>query len=168
MTLNESLNRVLVEWSQNFLRKRISDAKLIGKASGQGGRSFNYSIIKSATSDLVVALFQFEAYLRFADMRKLNWEKEPPLESIIEWVRKKGIENFVDGFSKKNRVPSSDVQLLNKISWGIKIKKKKTSKRKRIRWYNKQKEKDISQLYSDLLDTAAEFTLKEISKTILA
>lgn len=168
-TLNDRLSQIMEEWAVEFIEYRIKDAKQLGQASGKGIRSFRHQVIRDSANEAAKALFEFEGYLRIADMKRVKWNSQSPVNELIQWVKDKGIEKFRDKFIKKYGVPKTDLQMMNRIAWGIAKKRLKSNfRRKRIRWYSKPREKSINILYRRLLDAAAEFTASNIKQTISA
>ena len=162
------INEVLAAWSIEFIQNRLKAAQAIPEASGRGKTSFRRDIVRASTNDLARVLFEFEGYLRLQDMRKLKWSKQPPFQEILQYVKDKGVNKFINGFSRKHKIPTSNVRLMNQIAWGIVKSKQKTSKRKRIKWYNKSKERDIHSLYGRLLAAIRENQMDSIKKTLQA
>ena len=163
------INEELTRWSITFIQNRLRDARKLKTASGQGQRSFNHQVIKAATNELARALFEFEGYLRLQDMRRLKWDKQAPLQDILKYVQQKGVNAFINGFSRKYKIPTSNVALMNQIAWGIIKKKAQTGyKHKRTRWYNKSKERDIHSLYGRLLAALRENQLESLKKNLVA
>ena len=166
-TLNDSLSEIMEQWAIEFIEFRIQDAKKIGQATGKGIRSFSHQVIRESANEAAKALFEFEGYLRYSDMKRMKWTSQAPVQEFIDWVKNKGVEKFRDKFIKKYGIPSSDLQMMNRIAWGIAKKRSKSNfKRKRIRWYSKNREKSISILYRRLLDAASEFTISNIKQNI--
>lgn len=163
-TVNDVINQELADWAISFINNRREAASVIPQASGKGARSFEHEVIKAAASEVARVLFAFEAHMRLADMRKLNWKQQPPTQDIIDWIKQRGVGKFLAGFERKYSLPKSNTRLLNQIAWGIVKKKAKTNKRKRHKWYNKSKERDISRLYSRLLYALSENQLQNIKK----
>lgn len=163
------INDELTDWSITFIQNRLRDAQKLRQNSGTGQRSFNHQVIKAATNELARALFEFEGYLRLQDMRKLKWDKQAPFQDILKYVQQKGVNAFINGFSRKYRIPSSNVQLMNQIAWGI-IKKRQSSKfkHKRKKWYNKGKERDIASLYGRILARLRENQVEVLKKELAA
>lgn len=161
------INEELAAWSITFIQNRLRDSQKLNTSSGRGRKSFDYQVIKASTNDLARALFEFEGYMRFQDMRRLKWDSQAPFQEILRYVQEKGVNAFINGFSKKYRIPSSNVQLMNQIAWGIVKKKAKPGYRhKRKKWYNKGKQRDIYSLYGKLLARLREEFIESTKKTL--
>lgn len=163
------INDVLTKWAAEFIaiRQQIADQKL-GKATGEGHRSFDHAVIKANGAQLAEALFAFNEYLRFADMKK-SWGKQPPVNVLEAWVEKKGVDKFRAKYvTKYGSAPQDVTKLINKIAWGIalSIKKRGQLKRKRVRWYSKSYNKGIGVLYGRMLNELSEESLKNFKKQL--
>jgi len=159
-TPRDIINDVLAAWALEFIQNRVQAAQKLGSASGRGKNSFDYKVIKG---EVARVLFEFEGYMRFQDMRKVRNRGNRPFEDILQYVKDKGVNKFINGF--KYKIPSSNVKLMNQIAWGI-VKSKKPIKRKK--WYNKGKEKDIHSLYGRLLAALREHQADTLRKSLAA
>ena len=167
---NDVINDVLTKWAIEFirLRQQIADAKL-GKATGEGIQSFDHSVIKANGAEVAQALFQFNEYLRFADMSSKSWSTMPPISAMEQYVKDKGVEKFKKKYiAKYGTAPKDITKLINKIAWGIAltIKKRGRLKKKRVRWYSKSYNKGLGALYTQLLDALSKESLDQLKKEL--
>lgn len=160
MNPQDITNRVLVPWARDFVAHRIKDARAADlKATGTFLSSFNYQVIKATAGTVASALVEFDSAGRYADMRKLSRNKQQPIEEIEEWVRARGVQQFRAKFARKYRLPATESRLMTQIAWAI-VKTKK--RRKRKKWYSKNREEDFDILYNRLMEGLQDGTLKAI------
>lgn len=148
------INEVVRSWVPYFAEQLERSASEINQNTGAGLDSFKADF-RAATATAPVEIYvRFLDYLRFADMRRLNWNNMPPQGAIEDWIKSKGVENFKSGFSRARSIPKTDKKLIEAIAWGIrvKIKQRNRLKRKRTPWYNKKKWKHIWTMYGQMLD----------------
>lgn len=70
----------------------------------------------------------FNAYGRYIEMRELFYSKFPPVDGLIDWVKRKGIGAFkyVPGYQNSTLRPISD-RAAARIAWGIAVTRKEGS-----------------------------------------
>lgn len=167
--VNDIINDVLKLWADEFVKYRREAAQNLGQLTGQGKDSFDGSVLLANTSSVAEALFEFEQYLRYYDMRKLSWSNVANVDAMEGFVKKKGIENFIPKFKEKyGFVPRDKTKLINRIAWGIAIsyKQNTTWRAKRKKWYNKGKELSLNILYRRLQDALSAETLAEMKAAL--
>lgn len=127
-----------------FLRSRKIDA------SGALSASIGAEINRQVRAEVVELLIEFETHGRLIDMHRLR----PPgggvdyLTALAAWIQRKGLEQqFVRGFLKKYNLKRTPPDVLNRMAWGIAIRRHKGRYRRR-QWYNKPKSRAISDLYN--------------------
>lgn len=157
MESNELLKRYAEEtaeaWVQDFIRARVAYLrKKFVKASGNLERSMQYEINSRAVKEAVTLLLAFEDYGRIIDMRRIA-QHDPGrdmIEEIKAWVRDKGVGAFMRGYKRRRKyIPQNNERLLSSIAWGI-AKQRAQGKRRRKRWYNKQKSGALTDLLNKL------------------
>lgn len=159
-TPQEVTNAILLPWARSFVRHRIEDARAADlKASGELLRSFNYRIFKATAGSVASALFEFDTAGRYVDLKRVNRNRQRPVEQIEEWIRARGVQQFRARFARKYRLPATDSRLITQLAWAM-VKSKK--RRKRKAWYTNNREADIDMLYNKLLEGIQEGTLKGI------
>lgn len=161
---NQVINEVIAGWATEELSYYFERVKKVGKATGEGARDIHVQTIKATTSRLAHVMFSFKDYMRFQDMKKLD-NTHTPLPALLEWIDAKGIGKFKAGYRRRyGRVPSTDVQLMNAVAWGMMRGKRRKHRRKS--WYQKSKWKGINVLESRLLDKLGDATLQFTKKSI--
>lgn len=154
MTQTDELKAVIAaeasEWARGFVAARVAFlARTISK-SGVLDRSLNFDINRQARAEAVELLIAFEEHGRFIDMKPTAQDKygRQAIERIKDWVRQTGLGKFERGFIRRyGRRPKLDEDLLNKIAWGIAIRRSGGQYRRR-RWWNKSKTAGISELFN--------------------
>lgn len=173
-------NEIIQDITDDFALELINDlqalaAQRVGKYTGAGVQSFDADVIKGLSSSAAVVITQFQSHLRLYDMRKVVRTSglDPKGISLIkEWIKRKGVANFMKGYTQKTEVrqkggaivPVSVTRIINNIAWGISQKKKPL---KRKKWYNQRKGSSIYALYAKLVDSVIENSLKEAKEAVL-
>lgn len=145
--LNELLNREFQKYIQaadSTLKDALRKEGLI--ISGKLFESFRFRL--STGEDMAEVLVLFEKYGRFRDIKKISFNKQPPVNLIKEWVERVGISNFkyIPGYEEKKK-PETETQAANRIAWGIALNYKKRDKVAVKPWgYNKLMWAEINEL----------------------
>lgn len=140
-------------WAVEFVlqRRAYLRAKKI-EAGGELSKSMEFEIKNEAQVSGVELLMAFEVYGRFIDIKRLKPAAggKEYLESIENWIKKKGFEQkFINAFVKNRKLKRIPETALNQIAWGI-VKKRLQGKYRRRTWYNKSKTAAISDLYNTI------------------
>jgi hypothetical protein len=169
MIVEQVIKETVTEWSIQFIANRRLAASKLPDLTGQGKASFDREVQLQASNDLAIILFEFEDHLRYFDMRKLRWRKQPPIDVIEDFIKKKGVSSFTEKFRQINGyLPKSNTKLINKIAWGISISfQRKGWATKRKKWYNRGKEADINSLLTRLMDNLSQEALSGLKKSII-
>lgn len=167
---NKFLNETLKEWAVEFIVNRIAEvraAKLI--QSEDLINSYQSQLIRATSAGVASIIFGFNEYARYYDMRRLNRRKKSfgreGMKELKQWILDEGVEKFRSGFfSKRGKLPTTDIRLANDIAWGI-VRSKKRKHRRRLR-YSNNRERDIDRLYDTLLEGYGTTTLKQLKNQI--
>lgn len=150
------------EWVVKFIEYLQQKADKVGKATGQGSASFDYSIRKTATGTLPAVTVMFKDYMRFLDMKNVHRGGDLPVDEIEDWVKSKGLAAFKKGkYNKPSNLPEK--AQINRIAWAIARHPKKM---KRQPWYNKTKGNQVYALYFKLLDALLPVMLNEVKSEL--
>lgn len=167
MTIHQFIEETSREWVTDFIANRIDTLRTKKiKATGELARSMEYEIRQSAVAEGVELLLAFEEYGRLVDMRRINPHEvgRSTIEALIGYVKEKGVQNFVRGFTRRRKyLPKSREKLLQQIAWGI-AKKRARGKRKRKAWYNRAKSAGITDLYNQIAAGLLGWTAEEMNK----
>ena len=93
------------------------------------------SVTKATDYEPPVINLEFEEYGEFIGKRKMLWVKLPPIDKMVEFIKKKGIDvnNKVPGY--KNGAPNlPEFKKIERIAWAIAKKKRKYNTFRRIPW----------------------------------
>lgn len=166
--VNKVINEVLTKWAVRWIDiRRSTAAKKLKKASGKAQASFDHSIIKANGAQLAQTLFKFNSYLRYFDMKRINWDRPPPIEEIKEWIEEVGVDKFAGKFRRKYGYLPTRTALINKIAWGISISKyRKLKKRRRKKWYSKSAYMGINALYAQLRTSLSKEALDTLKREL--
>lgn len=172
MTETEHLKDLIAaeaqDWVNGFISARVAFLSRDISKSGVLAGSMTASIDRQARAEAVELLIGFEEYGRFIDMKPTAQDKwgRPAIERIKKWVLKVGLDEFEGGFLRKyGRLPALDGQFLNKIAWGIAVKRS-GGKYRRRRWWNKPKTAGISELFNEVAAIIPPAVAQQVSKTL--
>ena len=163
MTTEQIINEVLEDWADNeFLANRIDDAiRARFGADSELVQSMRVELIYATVSRAAQVLFFMRDSGRFQDMR-LRGTSPAPVEVIEQWIEDVGVEKFIRRHARKYPLPNSTAQLINQIAWAIFSK----GNRRRRRWYNKGKARDIYNMYGRLIDRIFDHTAMTVKNGI--
>lgn len=165
MSPQHVIHQVLKDWAVLFVHNRIQGAQGANLvASGALTRQMRFEVT-SALRDVKAVFFAFEEYGRILEMKGVNRKRQIPIDEIVAWVKDKGLDEFRAGFRRRHRrLPTSQTQLLNQIAWGIAMKRLRSKRLKRRKWYSKDRESDFDLLYRRLMDALADNTIKSLKE----
>ena len=147
---------VVQQFVSNIKKKKlISSSKLLN--------SLDSSTTANISSSLVLISFAFEEYGRYQDMKKRKWGSAPPIEEIIDWVKKEGINKFKDPNPRPGKTTE---RRLNEIAWGISKSKKWRQGVKGKPWFQSTFYKQLQALQEELLLGAADRTIEHIKDSL--
>lgn len=173
MDKEKIINDIIQEWGEEFVYDLQERArKKIG--SDKGADDMDISVIRATASSAAIILLDFDAYLRFYDMRNVtrnNFITPEGIERLKEWIKDKGVNNFLSGYKYPTTVTKGGVttpvpitRILNNIAWGISVKKRRLRRRE---WYNKSKGSAVQKLYYDLIDAIINNAIEEHKQSVL-
>ena len=163
------INETLEKWAVEFIRQRQQDSKKIPSLTGEGHGSFDSRVRKAGGGDVALAIFEFADHMRLQDMRRVKWSRVGNIDALRKFVEKVGPNKFAGKFrAKYGYLPKNERTLINKLAWGIGIsfKVRGSWKKKRVRWYNKQKWQGISSLYGTLLNNLSKESLDQMKREL--
>lgn len=167
--LQEWMNGELGDWSRNVRQALVeSIQKKNMQLSGELVDSINARVQAAAENTLAHVYFSFEDYGRHKDMRSLVYTKQPPVQEMIEFVKKVGVQNFkyVPGY-KAGRMPSEDIAT-KRIAWGISRGRLKAYKHKPKRWFAKTFYGQINMLIGRMLEGHQDAIINQSKKELAA
>jgi hypothetical protein len=127
-------------WMEMAIRELKASAKNKKlELSGASIASISGAISGFTSAGTMELAISFQNSARFQDWRtRPDYKNQPPIEEIMDWVLKKGVQNFksVPGYGKGSR-KISDSEAARRIAWGIAIAKRRNGPKKRKRWFAK-------------------------------
>jgi hypothetical protein len=156
------------EWGMQTLTQleaNVRKKKL--RTTGQLLQSLDYDTRQELSQALTAISFAFQEYGRFKDMRRNIWDKQPPVEKILEWVKEKGVSSFGADPRPYKRKIKTPQRRANEIAWGIARKYAKNKAFRSRPWFQKSFFGMIQELNEQLLVEVAEFTAKEMKESIV-
>lgn len=172
MTETEQLKAIIQQeaqqWATGFIQARVAYLTREVSKSGTLTSSMGFEINRQARQDAVEILVAFEEYGRFIDMKPTpieRWGREA-IERIQEWIKKVGLEKFERGWIKKyKRRPAIDEKFLNRIAWGIAVRRS-GGKYRRRRWWNKSKTAGLTELYNQVAAALPATVAEQVKNTL--
>ena len=164
--LKKDIEEQLLSWSALFIEQRkafLRRRKI--EASGKLLGSMEAEINRQARAEVVQILIAFEEHGRFQDMKRMNVPQGGGeyLAALVEWIRKKGLEQkMIAGWQRRYNRKTVPADVLNKIAWGIAVKR--TQRYRRKAWWNKPKSAAITDLFNDVASSIPDTVAEQIKK----
>lgn len=154
-------------WVQEYIQTRRAVLQKRGiQASGQLQQSFAYGLTKTLNQAVTNTLdLVFEDYGRFVEMKRLNVPSGGTefLENLAGWIVKKGLfEKFSRGFMQKRNLKTLPQNALNRMAWGIAVKRSKGYRRRA--WYAKSKSAAVTDLFNRVTAGMPDIVMEELKK----
>ena len=153
----DTINAESLAFAKQFITQRKA-ALMKRKANATGDLidSLEYEVTKQATNEAASLFLMFHEHGRYLDMKptsfKYNRVGNDLIESIENWIDRKGLQKFVNVWLQK-RNQSNTNQSIEKIrrsiAWGIAVNRTK-GKFKRKVWWNRAKTAAISDLVNNI------------------
>lgn len=161
--INESVIDDLAVDGLNVFQNAIQKAGLV--FSEELLNDWSTTVIKD--DDILAVEWQFQMYGRYKDMKRISGYM-PPVEVLIEYVEKVGINKFawVPGYEAKDSVPT-DIAA-ERIAWGIAKYRAsvQTIKRSGGGWYNENVMKLVNKARMNIRKKTAEWLVSQGVETI--
>lgn len=166
--IQDFINDQLGNWSESVRRTLIKSAQEKGlELSGSLLNSFDHQVQK-ATGDTLASMYLFfEDHGRHKDMKSLVYTKQPPIEAMIEFVKKVGLEKFkyVPGYHP-GKMPAESIAI-KRIAWGLSRGRLKSYKHKPKKWFAKTFYGQINLLIEGLLSGYQEYAINNTKQQLL-
>jgi enoyl-[acyl-carrier-protein] reductase (NADH) len=112
--------------------------------------------------------FAFEQYGRYVDMKNKNWNHQPPVEEILEWIKKKGLASFGTDPKPNKKKPKTPERRMNEIAWGIARQYVKARRPVKARsWFNRNFFKALNALQEELILGISDRTVEQMKESLL-
>lgn len=161
--VNESVIDDLAVDGLNVFQNAIQRAGLV--FSEELLKDWSTNLIKN--DDVLAVEWQFQMYGRFKDMKRIAGYM-PPVEVMIEYVEKVGVDKFawVPGYKAVDKVPT-DIAA-ERIAWGIAKYRAsvKTIRRSGGGWYNENVMKLVNKARYNIRKKTAEWIALQAVKEI--
>lgn len=168
---SEILKAALDSWRPDVVAA-LQDAAAKRKISNTGQliNSIAATVINGDTQSFGKLLLYFEHYGRFPDIKVLDYSTTtgPPVEELVNWVKKRGVSNFkrIPGYKNKKNKLTED-QTAKRIAWGISFHRRSAQfKHKRKIWFNKPFMQSYNELQSSILKEYTSFVAGGISSIL--
>lgn len=150
---NQIMQGALKKWRPDLIRALESAASRRKiKNTGELINSIAATVVNGDSKSFGKLLLYFESYGRFSDQKIIEYSTTtgPPVESLVEWVKKRGLTSFKTVPSYKgSRSFLTEDQNAKRIAWGIVFHRRSAQfKHKRKIWFNKT----FMHSYNDLQD----------------
>lgn len=156
-------------WVQEYIRVRQATLRKRGiNASEKLIHSFAYSLTKSLNTAVTNTIeLSFEDYGRFVEMKRMDVPAGGAdlIANLAAWIVKKGFqEKFQRSFMTKRGLKKPPQDMLNKMAWGIAIKRSKGYRRRA--WYAKSKTAAITDLFNQVASNIPDLVLQELKAAL--
>lgn len=136
----QELEDASAAWLERAIRalKESAEKKEI-VLTGESIKSIAGAISGFSSQGVMDIGISFQNSARFLDWRtKPDYKKNAPIEDLMAWVLKKGVQNFktVPGYGK-GKPKITDSQAARRIAWGIAVSRFIHGPKKRKRWFGK-------------------------------
>lgn len=112
--------------------------------------------------------FAFIEYGKFLDIKGKKWNKMPPIEYLLEWVKSKGLVAFGPDPKPNKKKPKTSEKRMNEIAWGI--AKQMTMKKDPIKakpWFNNSFYRALNALQEEIAIGVADRSFETMKETLL-
>lgn len=151
---------MLQKWTRTIKRRKIVNTQQLLQSLDQETRADLGRVVVSV-------MFAFEEYGRMIDIKNKRWQYQPPVDSILMWVQKKGLAAFGPDPKPYKRKIKTDQQRMNEIAWGIAMQyKRNTQKDKPRPWFQSNLYKSLSALYEELSFGIQDRTVEQIKAAL--
>ena len=137
-------DEVVAKWAANIRRQKIMNTRQL------------LNSLDAATEQhvgrMVIAMqFAFQEYGRYIDIRKKRWSHQPPVDKIIEWIEKRGLQSFGPDPKPNKKKPKTPERRKNEIAWGTARQYKANDKRNTSKaWMQSTFYKSLNALYDEI------------------
>jgi hypothetical protein len=140
LEMQQQLEDASAAWLERAIRALKESAENNGVVlTGESIKSISGAISNFSSDGVMEIAISFQNSARILDWRtKPQYTKNAPIEELVNWVLKKGVQNFkrVPGYGKgKPRI--TDSQAARRIAWGIAVSRFIHGPKKRKRWFAK-------------------------------
>jgi hypothetical protein len=169
MTPNEYIAAELRQFAREFIQNRTKDiVKRDLRNTESLLRSLYAKVQAQPQQGIAFMTVFFNTYGRYQDMRRRyvrpgGTEME---QALKEWAEKEGIGKFRKGRYSGVYATMPQQHILNAIAWGIIRKYKFQGTARKKGWWNKGKERDITNFYEHLLRGYQEAILLEAKSLV--
>lgn len=177
VSIIQTIDEEALKFAREFITQRKA-ALLSRKANASGDliASLDYEATKQSIDEAASLLLIFADHGRFIDMRNSSihydhdkWGRDA-MERMQNWVQKKGISNFLNGWLKgrgQTYTHQSYDKIIKSIAWGI-VATRTSGRFRRKVWWNKAKSAKINELVNDIAAKLPESAAKDIKNTFTA
>lgn len=165
----DAIEQVAEAFGKETLRRLISRISRTGMVNTRGLiMSMAYEQQTDLASVIHSISFAFEEYGRYHDMRRLDYGSQPPIDKLLDWIEKKGLQAFGKDPNPYKRKPKTDARRRNEIAWGIAMQMSSGSfKRKRRKWFNSEFYANLEGLKEELLFVTGGVVIEDMKASLL-
>lgn len=158
------------DWAAGFISARVAFLSKGISRSGVLTDSISATINQQARREAVELLVSFSEHGRFIDMKPTaqdRWGRQA-ISRLEDWIGRVGLEKFLPGYIKRYGIPDqilTDERLKNRIAWGI-VRRRAVGKYRRRRWWNKSKQRAISELLNQVAAKMPTKVAEQVTETL--
>jgi hypothetical protein len=148
-------------WAANLKRQKLVASRELINSLDQDTRADLSKLV-------VTMLFAYEEYGKYPDIKRKRWTKQPPVEEILAWVKKKGLSSFgQDPHPYKRRIKSAE-RRYNEIAWGIARSYTRRGRQDKPKpWLRSSFYKGLNALQTQLATGVADTSIESMKETLL-
>lgn len=162
----DTLHEIAKDWGLRAVTKLAVNARRRKlRNTGQLIQSIDEETTAELSAMVSVVNIAFQEYGRYHDMKRNFYNGTANVDSILEWVKKKGITSFGEDPRPNKRKPKTSQTRLNEIAWGIARNRNKA--RKRRSWFQSSFYGMLNALQEELLLGVADRTVEEIKHSLI-
>jgi len=166
--IKDLIQAELSEWATGFIGARKAFLASTVSKSGVLTDSMRSDIDRQSRQEAIELLISFAEHGRFLDMKPTAQDKygRNAILRLVDWVERTGLSKFVRGWERiHGKRPIDDNKLLNRIAWGIVIRRTQGKYRRRI-WWNKSKQAAITELFNEVASKLPPKISEQVSQSL--
>lgn len=116
---------------------------------------------------VAVISFAFEDYGRYHDIKNKRWQNQPPIEKLIAWIEKKGLDAFGADPKPNKKKPKTKERRINEIAWGIAMQRTQRNRKDKARpWFQSNFYKGLNALQEEISIGVQDRTIESMKEAL--
>ena len=147
-------------WSANIKRQKLI-------STGELLRSLDQETRADLSRLIVTLQFAYAEQGKFHDIPRKRWRAQPPIEDLLAWVKKKGVDSFGPDPNPYKRIPKTEERRANEIAWGIARSRIRRRNDRARPWQRATFVAGLNALYDELATGVADKSIEVMKETLL-